>query len=400
MREDVIAEHGAGVDVVFATTIASSTEAFVNPTAAELAARGYRIHLITGDREPKADYPHTSGVLPMNRRISPAADLGSLGRWVSHLNATKPQMVVAGTPKASLLALTAARIVGVPTRVYVIHGAVWDGVTGSRRRILEAAERATVATSTQQLAVSDSLARLIYARGLARRMPDVVGSGSFCGVDVDRFVPTDSPAGSHLTMCFVGRLNRDKGIDVLLRTLDRVREHVDATLTIVGGLDGTSPPAPNVVSALIGHPHVTWVGRVADSAPHLKQAAILLFPTAREGLGQSVLEAQSCGVPIVSWRVTGVVDAVRDGFTGSLVRYGDEDALARSAIQLLTDPVLRSRLAANARAFVVDRFERSAVVSRNADFLEALVGRMQQRRRRDPIANPHRRPMGAVAFGP
>lgn len=279
-------------------------------------------------------------------------------------------MIVTGTPKASLLGLTAARIAGVPTRVYVIHGAVWDGATGNSRRVLEAAERATIASSTHQLAVSDSLARLVHARGLTRRMPDVLGSGSFSGVDVSQFAPTPSEHRPERTICFVGRLHRDKRIDVLLRTLDRVRQSVDASLTIVGRLDESAPPDRDTMRALAAHPHASWFGETTDVVSFLHAASILVFPTAREGLPQVPLEAQACGVPVVSWRVTGVLDAVQDGFTGLLVRYGDEEALAAAAVRLLTDNEFHRQTAANGRSWVVDRFDRQVVVSRTAAYLE------------------------------
>lgn len=285
------------------------------------------------------------------------------------------RMIVVGTPKAPLLGLVAARIAGVPVRVYVIHGAVWDGALGNRRRILEAAERATLASSTHQLAVSDSLARLIQARRLSRRVPTVLGAGSFCGVGVNRFTPTVSVQPPEPVICFVGRLHRDKGIDVLLRTLDRVREHVDASLTIVGGVDETAPPDAATMADLVASPHVNWVGEVSDVAPYLRQASILLLPTAREGLPQVVLEAQACGVPVVSWRVTGVVDAVRDGFTGMIAAFGDESGLAQAAVSLLVDPELRSRMAGNACAWVLDRFDRGSVVASSSGFLQELLGR-------------------------
>lgn len=397
MSHGGLSEHDTGVDVVFTTTIARTTESFVNPVAAELAARGNRVQLIAGDREPAADYLHTSVVLPMHRGISPGADAGSLGRWVSHLRSVNARMIVAGTPKASLLALTAARIAGVPSRVYVIHGAVWDGATGHRRRILEAAERATIANSTHQLAVSDSLARLIHARGLSRRMPDVLGSGSFCGVDTERFIPQGQPAGpARPVMCFIGRLNRDKGIDVLVRTLERVREYVDASLTVVGGLDPTAPPDAATVELLARHAHVNWVGEVTDVAEHLRAASVLLFPTTREGLPQVALEAQACGVPVVSWRVTGVIDAVRDGFTGLLVPFGDEEALAAAAVELLTNTARHNRMSANARQWAVARFERRMVASRTAAYIERshVPLRAQQREQHPGPRRTHLGPAG------
>lgn len=378
-------------DIVFATTVAVTTEAFINPVAGELARRGHCVNLVAGDRLPSADYEHTSAILPMNRGISINADLAALRAWTAHLTAIKPQMIVTGTPKASLLGLTAARFAGVPTRVYVLHGAVWDGANGVRRRVLESAERATIASSTHQVAVSDSLARLVRTRRLSRPMPTVLGSGSFCGVDTNRFSPSSSPA-TGLRMCYIGRISRDKGIDVLLRTLDRVLESADVRLTVVGGLDSTAPPDSDTLDLLTTHPHVDWVGESQDVPRYLRDSALLLFPTAREGLPQVALEAQACGVPVVSWRVTGVIDAVIDGFTGVLVGYGDEQSLANSATALLRDSDYRNRISILARQHAVNAFASSAVVPRTADYLEcALSGTIKPASRQGaPWSKAHR----------
>ncbi len=359
--------------ILLTTTVAATTETFVDPVAAELQARGHSIHLVVGDRLPNTAFPSTATVIPMTRGISPGKDAVSVSRWVKLIRRQQPDLVVAGTPKASLVALIAARLAGVPSRVYVIHGAVWDVAKGNRRRVLEAAERVAIASSTHQVAVSDSLARLVLARGLAERMPDVIGSGSFSGVDIRRFTPGAKGTPHRPTLCFVGRLSRDKGIDVLLRTLERVRERLDAVLVVVGGIDATSPPDPTTLASLAQNPHVEWVGEVPDVVEHLRRADVLLLPTAREGLPQVALEAQSCGIPVVSWRVTGVVDAVQDGFTGILVRYGDEVALADMATQLLADTELRARMSNDARAWVVSRFEKSIVVAHTVNYLEASL---------------------------
>jgi glycosyltransferase involved in cell wall biosynthesis len=358
--------------ILFATTAADAIENFVGPVAEKLADRGHSIHVITGDREARVGFPHTATVIPTHRSISALDDVRSLTAWVRHLRRIRPRAVVIGTPKASLLGLTAARTTGVPTRVYVIHGAVWDGAQGPRRRILEAAEKATLAASTHHVAVSNSLARLIKGRGLSRDLPRVLGSGSFCGVDTDHFTP--GAGASSLSMVYVGRLNRDKGIDVLVRTVDRVRAHIDARLTVVGGLDETNPPPPRTMDLLVDHPHIDWVGESEDVVTHLQQASVLLLPTAREGLPQAALEAQACGVPVVSWQVTGVVDAVRDGFTGTLVEFGDEQSLAAAAIDLLTDDQRRRTMSENARRFATSHFDQQATATANADYLESAIG--------------------------
>lgn len=365
----------SGIDscpIVLATTAAESM-GFVNPVAGELARRGHTIHLVSGDRAPDGGFAHSRAVLPMSRGISPKVDMRSLALWVDYLRNVRPRMIIAGTPKASLTSLVAARMAKVPVRVYVIHGAVWDGASGSRRCVLEGAERVTIAASTHQLAVSDSLARLIRARRLSRRIPEVLGAGSFCGVDLSRFYPPVLGDQQNLSMCFVGRLSRDKGIHRLIRILDQVRDHLNVSLTVIGGVDRSAPPDDEILESLARHPNVDLIGHVPDVGDYLRQSSLMLLPTSREGLPQAVLEAQACGVPVVSWRVTGVVDAVQDGFTGILVPFGDESAMAKAAVELLTNSKVQHRMASNAREWIEERFERSSVVAANVRYLENLV---------------------------
>lgn len=370
-------QHYSHPDIVFATTAAVTTEAFVRQVASRLAGRGYCVELASGDRDARIDFPATTAVVPMERPISLRADVRAMARWIRYLRHRRPSLLVAGTPKASLLSLVAARLVGVPGRVYVLHGAVWDGALGTRARILRIAERLTLASATDSVAVSPSLAALVEVSGLMghRKPPAVLGSGSFCGVDVARFTPNDeTPAGRRI--CFVGRLNRDKGLDVLLRVFDIIRREIpEAELSIIGGLDESNPPDDETLKRLRRHPAVSWEGAVDDVVGHLQRADILLFPSRREGLGQVVLEAQACGVPVVSWRVTGVVDAVRDGETGRLVEYGDESGLAAAAVALLADESLRDRCSKAGRTWVVENFDEAVVAERMAGYLEAILTR-------------------------
>lgn len=359
--------------ILFSTTVAWSIEAFINPVAAKLHESGHSIMFVTGDRLPQSDFDFQGQVLPMARGISLSLDAKSLSGWVTYLRLTRPDMVIAGTPKAALLAMTAAQITGVPCRLYLILGAVWDGATGIDRAVLEFAERRTIAASTDQVAVSDSLARLVYNRGLSRKVPRVIESGSFTGVDVQRFHPSGRSAGRRPHLVYVGRINRGKGVDVLLRTMDRICEKADAQLTVVGALDSSAPPDAATLQRLAEHPHINWVSDATDQVGYLQAADLLLFPSLREGLPQVPLEAQACAVPVVSWRATGIVDAVRDGFTGVLVELGDELSLARATRRLMADPEECGRLGANARFWVESRFRQDAVVDRNAAMIETLL---------------------------
>ena len=82
----------------------------------------------------------------------------------------------------------------------------------------------------------------------------------------------------------------------------------------------------------------------------------------------AILEAMGGGAAVISTPVGAIGDAIIDGETGLLVPPGDAPALAAAIAQLLDDPALRARLAANARK----RFEAKFTIDRAADATAAM----------------------------
>jgi glycosyltransferase involved in cell wall biosynthesis len=88
-----------------------------------------------------------------------------------------------------------------------------------------------------------------------------------------------------------------------------------------------------------------------DKLKLLLQSRLLVLPSSVEGFGIVVLEANSCGVPVLA--SSGVpAGSVRDGFNGLRYPVGDMPALAEQAVRLLTDDDLFERLSDNGRTFV------------------------------------------------
>ncbi len=153
-----------------------------------------------------------------------------------------------------------------------------------------------------------------------------------------------APEGTFV-WAFVGRLETQKGIDVLLAALAATPAGArgESRLWIVG--DGSQREALEAQAAALGiASRVRFAGAVHDAAPYLWGADGFALASRWEGLPLALLEAQAAGLPVVAAAAGGIPEAIRDGTTGLLVPREDATALAAALARIESDPELARRL--------------------------------------------------------
>jgi D-inositol-3-phosphate glycosyltransferase len=225
-------------------------------------------------------------------------------------------------------------------------------------------ERRTMAGSDRVVALT-AIDRQQILRHYETHSPIDVIPG---GVDLDRFSPmpreqaraTLGLAPNQNILLFVGRIQRLKGLEVLVRAFAKLGD-LDARLVVVGGQPGTSPEAREIarlqhlVAKLGIEDRTGFVGAVAHEQLPLYYAAadVTVMPSSYESFGLVAVESLACGTPVVATRVGGLTSIVHDGETGLLVPWRDAQMFAESLRRVLEDTDLRRRLAANARQSVL-----------------------------------------------
>ncbi|MGJ9402125.1 glycosyltransferase [Arthrobacter sp. KK5.5] len=161
------------------------------------------------------------------------------------------------------------------------------------------------------------------------------------------------------TIGYVGRLNADKGLNVLAESSAILhRRGFDHQLLIVGEVDGGfSDPWAATDQLKKVSPVVT--GFVGDTAPYYQLMDVFCLPTFREGFPNVVLEAGASGCPTVTTTATGAKDSVVDGVTGRLVAAGDAAGLADALMETLRGT--GSLMGLRAREHVVARYDRQRI---------------------------------------
>ena len=172
------------------------------------------------------------------------------------------------------------------------------------------------------------------------------------------FTPGGTRAADRLL--FVGRLNAQKGIDLLLRALAAMRAR--AQLDVVG--DGPDAESMRALASSLGiADRITWHGALPQTAlPDLyRRASALMVPSRDEGLGLVAVEAQLCETPVIAFDSGGLRDIVEHGVTGILVNVFSSEALAGAADELLASPDRAASLGAAGRHSALAVFSPDAV---------------------------------------
>ncbi|NML17770.1 glycosyltransferase [Azohydromonas caseinilytica] len=297
-------------------------------------------------REHAAQLPRVEpGLVRTFGRPGRAAGLPRLARELTRLvDEWQPDLIHAHSTFAGAVsrALSVAR--RLPPIVYCPHGWVFD-VEQPRlmRWATESAERLMAPRSARIVAISDAERRRGEAAGIPAERLVVVPNGIHAKAPMQRAV-WPMP---RLRVLFVGRLDRQKGVDVLIEAArdlgDKVSVRIVGDAVVAGGR-----PAPNGDAR-----HIEFLGWMdsAGVAAQINACDVVVMPSRWEGFGLVAVEAMRAGKPVWASAVGGLREVVADGFTGRLFPVGDAAAL-RTLLRQADRAALRRMGAAGRERFL------------------------------------------------
>ena len=172
-----------------------------------------------------------------------------------------------------------------------------------------------------------------------------------------------------LRILFIGQAVERKGLPVLLRAFEALREHVPAKLTLVGA------SAEEIAPMLLDDRGVRALGKVSEERKNeeLARAQVLCAPSlSGESFGMVLTEAFAASTPVVASDMPGYRDVARDGIDSLLVPPGDALALAEALRTLALDPVRCASMALAARERA-ERFSWAHVAEEVVDVYEQAI---------------------------
>jgi glycosyltransferase involved in cell wall biosynthesis len=180
------------------------------------------------------------------------------------------------------------------------------------------------------------------------------------GLDIELFTPARrepgfwekfTAANGRVRLLYVGRISREKDLDVLAEAYRRLRKDgLPVQLFVVGHGPYSEKFAQSV-------PEAVFTGYLTGKqlATAYASADVFVFPSTTDTFGNVILEAQACGVPVIVSDSGGPKELVDDRTNGLITRSHDVDDFTRAIRALVTDPELRARMGTAARDSVVNR---------------------------------------------
>lgn len=340
------------------------------------AEHGFDVYLMVNAAKQAEDFckREKCTYVPVNikREISVFNDIRTLFQIMSAMHRIKPDIVNVGTPKMGLLGMIAAFVLRVPVRIYTCRGFRFITSGGFVRKLLVLLEKVSGFCAHEIICISPSLRDMAIRESIFPESKCVlINKGSSNGVDLSVFSRSNvnntslkemrakyAPNGIFV-FGFVGRISNDKGIRELFEAFKRIYEkNNDLRLLLIGRLE----MEPEVSKKYFEHEGIVYMGSVnkMDLPLYYSLFDVLVLPTYREGFGNVLIEAAALGIPVISTKVTGVIDAVNDGYNGILVAPKNVEELENAMGILYEDKSLRKKYGTNGLEWVKN-FDQSAI---------------------------------------
>jgi starch synthase (maltosyl-transferring) len=272
---------------------------------------------------------------------------------------------------ANLLGRVAARISSVPRVLSSIR------VAEQRNSYHSIVENLSCRMSDRVTCVSRGVADFVRRRAHVPASRLVVVPNGIAADSMALASPSDRAAlgvaRNSVLAVFVGRLDAQKGLELLLEAMRQVYSRLpQLELLLVGA--GPQRGELEQISRRLGiESRTRFLGFRTDVPAILSCADLFILPSRWEGMPNAVLEAMAAGLPVIATKTEGTRELVRHGETGWLVPIGNASELAQAMLELTSDQERRTRWGRQGREVVRRDFSLAAMIRHYVQLYDCLL---------------------------
>jgi glycosyltransferase involved in cell wall biosynthesis len=353
------------------------------PLAVAAKDAGYLVYVVTRVNSHGAEIEAAGlNLVPVTlsrRSKNPIVEAMFIRRLTRVYKEIRPDIVHHVAMKPVIYGSIAARLAGVSAQVNALAGL---GFLFSSKKLIAHLLRPVIKLlfglllnnerATVILQNPDDVEVMVGSGTVSRdRVRLIMGSG----VDTEEYRRHPEPGGAPVVL-LASRLLWDKGVGEFVKAAQILkREGVEARFVLVGEGDDENPESISEyqLNTWTKEGDVEWWGRRSEMPSVLSGSQIVCLPSYREGLPKVLVEAASCGRPIVTTDAPGCREIVKDGVNGILVPVKDVDTLALAIRTLLDSPGTRMRMGQAGRQLVKDKFSLENVIDETLDVYRSML---------------------------
>ena len=327
----------------------SGTEVATYNIAKYLAKRGHSVHVITSRDKGLPQIEDKDGFQIHRTKFFRIKYLGRIIFWAKIVKILKnidpdivhSQMIGMGVP-----ALAAKKLFGIP---YIIWGRGSDVYLTRKyerlflKPVLKKADAVIALTEQMKEKIGEFYERDAFV------IPNGINLEEYAGLSKENLRAELQFGRSDKVIIYIGRLSPVKGVEYLIRAMRLVKDkEPDAKLMLIG--DGSEKEKLKSIIKKLNLEHlVMHLPQLPNqNIPKYAVASdVLVLPSLSEGFPMTILEAMASGLPIVSTKVSGLPEIVKEGKNGFLVEPGNPEQLADKILLLLKDDGVRATMSAN-----------------------------------------------------
>ncbi|MEZ8382355.1 glycosyltransferase family 4 protein [Vibrio splendidus] len=346
----------------------------VRDLSLSLKKLGHEVIVVSGEQEGLLDILKSEGVVTfvvpcLDRNINLYRDFMSIISLIKIIRTHNPDLVGLHSSKAGILGRVAAKFCRKPV-VFTAHGwAFADGISERKKQIYIFLERYFSRFANKIITVSEQDKLLAKSYRVSCDNKQVVIHNGVS--DYADCKPVDTLPRNTINLIMVARLSDQKDHKILINAISNI-SHLNWHLTLVG-----NGPNLQVLSDLVNHlglnGRVSFLGARSDVGRLLKSSDIFILTSKWEGFPMSILEAKSCGLPIIASNVGGVQESITHNTHGFLIERDDITQLTLCLEKLISSKELRTRFGIENRRDYESKYSVDKMFSKTFSLYEQVV---------------------------
>ena len=306
---------------------------------------------------------------PVDRRgINPGTDFKLMLRYINIMKTVCPDFVITYTIKPNIYGGLATRLKKIPYAVNITGlGTAFQSENMIKKLVIFLYKLSVKKAKTVFFENAENK-QVFLKNNIIKESQTCLLPGA--GIDLNEYKMTPYPEKSrNIRFLFIGRVMKEKGVEELFQAAKNIKKiYPEVSFDIVGPMEDDYKDR---IHSLVRNGIIYYYGYQEDVKPFIRKCDCFILPSYHEGMANTLLESASMGRPLITSRIHGCMEAVKEGRNGYLVAAKDARELEEKIKEFIELSYTEKKMMGEmSRKVMAERFDKTGVVRMTIEGLE------------------------------